>query len=142
LNAGWKPRVGSVRWLVLLGLAVSVSSCARVLEPIVTARPTPDEFAIYRMLTEKYTSPAAIVGVHQMSADEAARILRALQSVEPPEGYEALHEQALDAYRQICKGKLLLVGADSMVRAEAYFMVDWGISRLWDYHERMSEVRR
>ena len=140
MSAGWKPHETIAR-LVLLGLVISISCCARQLEPTVTARPTPDELVIYRMLTEKYTSPVAVMNVNEMSADQAARILRALQSIEPPTGYERLHEQALDAWRQICMGKLLLVGADSMLRAEAYFMVDWGVNRLIDYRERIDQAQ-
>jgi len=140
LSAGWKPH-GTVARLVLLGFVISISCCARQLEPTVTARPTPDELAIYRMLTEKYTSPVAVMNVNEISADQAARVLRALQSIEPPTGYERLHEQALDAWRQICMGKLLLVGADSMVRAEAFFMVDWGVRCLIDYRERINQAQ-
>jgi len=141
LSAGGKPPVIRVRLLALLTLVITVSCCVRESDPSVTVRPTADERAIYRMLVEKYTSPAITMSIDTMSADEAARILRALQSIEPPTGYERLHEQALDAWRQICRGKLLLIGADSMVRAEAYFMVDWGISRLIDYREHIDQAQ-
>jgi hypothetical protein len=93
------------------------------------------------MLTEKYTAFQVIMRVHDMTADDAARMLQALQAIEPPARVEALHEQALDAYRRICAGKLLLPGADSVVRAEAYFMIDWGISRLLDYREKLENLR-
>lgn len=91
------------------------------------------------MLTIKYTSYDVILRIYDMSPDEVARILLALQSIEPPNGFEALHEQALDAYRIICKGKLLLPGADPVLRSEAYFAIDWGISLLRDYRERLDQ---
>jgi len=94
------------------------------------------------MMTEKYTSWGIIFSVQDMSADESARILRALQAIQPPQGLETLHEQALDAYRHVCKGKLLLPGADSLVRAEAYFMIDWGIGRLLEYREQLGALCR
>ena len=94
---------------------------------------------VYTMLTEKYTSFDATLRVYDISADDAARILRALQAIRPPPGLEALHEQALDAYRHICRGKLLLPGADSVLRSEAHFMLDWGISLLRDYRERLDQ---
>lgn len=104
--------------------------------------PTPDALGIYVTLTEKYTSYEAIWRIYDMSPDEAARILQALQAIEPPAGFEALHEQALDAYRMICKAKLLLPGADPVLRSEAYFVIDWGISRLKDYCEQLDQLQK
>ncbi len=129
-------------WLALFGLLLLPNGCATQAKPTLTPHPTPDDLGIYLMLTERYTSFGTIMHVHDMSADEAARILQALQSIEPPAGLGALHEQALDAYRYICRGKLLLPSADSVLRAEAYFMVDWGISRLLDYREQIDKVRQ
>lgn len=94
------------------------------------------------MLTAKYTSYEVIWHIYDMSPDEAARILQALQAIEPPAGFEALHEQALDAYRMICKAKLLLPGADPVLRSEAYFVIDWGISRLKDYREQLDQLQK
>lgn len=92
------------------------------------------------MMTEKYTSWEVIFSITDMSANEAARILSALQAIEPPADLKDLHEQAVDAYRSICTGKLLLPHADNLVRAEAYFMVDWGIGRLLDYREQLAAL--
>jgi len=133
------------RWLMLFSLLLSLIGCARHAEPTRTPTrtplPTPDRLAIYAMLTEKYTAFQVIMSVYDMTADDAARMLQALQAIEPPVRVEALHEQALDAYRQICAGKLLLPGADSVLRAEAYFMIDWGISRLLDYREKLENLQ-
>jgi hypothetical protein len=93
------------------------------------------------MLTDKYTSYVAIVGIEQMPVDETARILRALRDITPPIGLEALHEQAVHSYEQICAGKLLLPGSDSTLRAEAYFMIDWGVGRLLDYRQKLDQVQ-
>lgn len=134
-----------LRWLVLFGIFLSLIGCARHAEPTRTPTrtplPTPDPLAIYAMLTEKYTTFQVIMSVYDMTADDAARMLQALQGIEPPARAEALHEQALDAYRQICAGKLLLPGADSVLRADAYFMIDWGISRLLDYREKLENLQ-
>ena len=139
--------LSSVQWRRILGylvLAFSVLSpfgCVGRTQPgtppTATPRPVPSDVAIYLMLTERYASLATIMRVQEMPVDEAARILQALQAVEPPSGFEALHDQALDAYRQITAGKLLLPGSDSELRSEAYFMIDWGIARLLDYREKL-----
>ena len=126
---------------MLLALAVIGAVCTPFVHPTATPYPTPDEVSIYLMLTDKYTSLDAIVHIYDMSADDAARVLQALQSIEPASGFEMLHEQVLDAYRYICRGKLLLPGADNLLRAEAYFMVDWGISCLLDYRQQVDKLR-
>jgi hypothetical protein len=135
-----------LHWLVRFSLLLSLIGCARLAEPTKTPTrtplPTPDELAIYVMLSEKYTAPYVIMQIYDMSADQAARILRGLQAIEPPPRAEELHQQALNAYQQICAGKLLLPGADSVLRAEAYFMVDWGISRLLDYNQKLARLRQ
>jgi hypothetical protein len=94
------------------------------------------------MMTARYTSPSVIVTIYDMSADDAARILRALQSIEAPADLQALHEQAIGAYQHICAGKLLLPRADNVLRSEAYFMIDWGVALLKDYRERLDEEQR
>lgn len=135
-----------VHWLVRFSLLLSLMGCSRLAEPTRmptrTPLPTPDDLAIYVMLTERYTAPYVIMQIENMSADDAARILRALQAVEPPARAAELHQQVLDAYQQVCAGKLLLSGADSELRADAYFMIDWGISRLVDYHDKLERLRR
>lgn len=125
------------RWLLWLLLALLVTDCGSPVEPTAAVRPTPDPVSIYIMLTDKYTSPSAIALVYGMSADDAARRLRALQAIVPPSGLEDIHNLAIDAYRYICSGKLLLPGADNVLRAEAYFLIDWGIALLWDYREKI-----
>lgn len=102
--------------------------------------PTPDDRAIYSMMTEKYTSWHVIFSIPDMSANEVARILEALLAIEPPADLEAVHEQAVDAYRHISTGKLLLPSADNLVRAEAHFMIDWGVGRLLDYREQLDAL--
>jgi hypothetical protein len=133
-------------WLVLLSLML-VSACRR--QPTVTTEfavptaepfPTPDEHAIYAMMTEKYTSWYAIFSIGDISADEAARILTSLLAIQPPADLEVMHEQAVDAYRNICMGKLLLPTTDNLVRAEAHFLVDWGVGRLLDYREKLDAL--
>jgi len=131
---------------VLLSLMLAVACRTEPTEPagfvVPTANPfsTPDEYAIYAMMTEKYTSWEVIFSTADMSVDEAARILSALQAIQPPAELKALHEQAVDAYRSICMGKLLLPNADNLVRAEAHFMVDWGVGRLLDYREQLDTL--
>jgi hypothetical protein len=46
----------------------------------------------------------------------------------------------VNAYRHICAGKLLLPRADNVLRAEAFFMIDWGIALLKDYRERLDQA--
>jgi hypothetical protein len=91
------------------------------------------------MMTAKYTSPSVMATIYDMSADDAARIVRALQAIEAPPDFQALHEQAVSAYQHICAGKLLLPRSDNVLRSEAYFMIDWGIALLKDYRERLDE---
>ena len=141
---GHSPWVGLSRRLLACIVSLLLLGCA----PGAAATPTPTELppiptelAIYVMLTEKYTAPFAVLTIEQMSADEAARIVQALQAVEPPAGFESLHQQAVDAYKQICTGKLLLPGSDSVLRADAYFMIDWGIRQLLDYWEQLAYLQ-
>jgi hypothetical protein len=136
--SNWKHS-GFLYGFLLLSLAMALANCARSATPTITPPPTPDALDIYTMLTAEYTSPSVIATIYDMSADNAARIVRALQAIEPPPGLETLHEQAVNAYRHICAGKLLLPGADAVLRSEAYFMVDWGIALLKDYEERLAK---
>jgi len=129
-------RLGLGCWMILS--AIGLASC-RAEQPTPTA-PVPDERALYAMMTDGYTSWAAIANIRDISADEAARRLKALQAIRPPSGLESLHEQAVNAYQHICGGKLLLPGADSVLRAEAYFMVDWGRICLMDYREELDRL--
>ena len=135
-----------LRCFVLLSLLLPFIGCAssaqRTERPTATPPPIPSDLAIYIMLTAKYTAPHVIFSIHDMSADQAARILRALQAIRPPTDLNALHEQALNAYRHIIAGKLLLPGSDPVLRAEAYFMVDWGIGRLVDYREKLESLQQ
>jgi hypothetical protein len=119
----------------LLLSVVGLASC-RDERPTPTLH-LPDERELYAMMTDRYTSWDVIVGVRDISADESARRLKALQAIHPPSGLESLHDQAVNAYQHICSGKLLLPGADSVLRSEAYFMVDWGLARLVDYREQL-----
>ena len=119
-----------------------LAGCARPVEPTGTPVSTPGEVTRYVAATERYTSYAAITYVNDMSAVDAFGILRALQAIEPPEQLEPLHEQALSAYRHIYDGKLLLPGARRELRAEGFFMVEWGIGRLLEYRQELDKLRR
>jgi hypothetical protein len=127
---------------MLLGLCVAVGNCAQAATPAVAPRPTPDALDIYIMMTAKYTSPSFIATIYDISADDAARIVRALQAIEAPPGLQTLHEQAVSAYQHITAGKLLLPGSQNVLRSEAYFMIDWGIALLKDYRERLDDAQR
>ena len=131
----------STLWRWALGLLL-LAGCARPPEPTATPVSTPDEVTRYIAATERYTSYAALSYVNEMFASDAISILRALQAIEPPEQLEPLHGQALSAYRNIYDGKLLLPGADSELRAEAFFMIEWGIARLLEYRQELDKLRR
>jgi hypothetical protein len=120
--------------LVLL-CVVGVASC-QAAQPTPTPR-LPDERELYAMMTDRYTSWDVIYQVQSMSAGEASRMLMALQAIHPPSGLESLHEQSINAYQHICSGTLLLPGADSVLRSEARFMVDWGMACLIEYREQL-----
>ena len=118
---------------VLLGLGAVLTHCAQPATPTATPRPTPTALEIYVMMTDRYTSFDVIVTIYAMSAEQAGRILHALQAIEAPPDLQELHEQAVSAYEHVYSGKMLLPGADPVLRSEAYFMVDWGISLLIGY---------
>jgi hypothetical protein len=126
-------RLGLGCWMLLS--AIGWTSCQA--ERSTPTASVPDERALYAMMTQGYTSWDALAGIRDISADEAGRRLKALQAINPPPGLELLHEQAVDAYQHVCNGKLLLIGADSVLRSEAFFMVDWGLARLVDYREHL-----
>jgi len=130
---------GLVVSLSLVTLAACASHAPRTPQPTAT-QPILDDLVTYKMLTEKYTTYYVIFGIDDMPVDEAARILRALRSIDPPVGLEELHRQAISAYEYVTSGKLLLPGADSELRAEAYFQIDWGIKLLIDYREQIDSV--
>ena len=119
-----------------------LAGCARPVEPTATPVPTPDEVTRYITATERYTSYGAIGYVNEMSAVDAISILRTLQAIEPPEQLEVSHEQALRGYRHIYDGKVLLPGAGSELRAEAFFMIEWGIGLLLEYRQELDKLRR
>jgi hypothetical protein len=121
---------------VLLALALSSGCSAEKAAPTARPFPTPDDRAIYAMMTSKYTSWDVIFGIHDMSAAESARILGALEAIQPPVDLEDLHQQAITAYQHVVEGKRLLLGADSILRAEAQFMIDWGVALLLHFREQ------
>lgn len=127
-------------WLWALGLLL-LTCCARHSEPTATPPPTPDEVTRYIVATERYTSYGVIGYMDEMSAGDAVRLLSGLQSIQPPADVEALHGQALRGYRQIRDGKTLLLGAGSELRAEAYFMIEWGVRLLLDYRQELDRMR-
>jgi len=140
----WRPRSRTLlSVLVVLSGFVTLTACAvrsgRTLQPTAT-QPIPDDLATYMMLTEKYTAHYVIFSIDDMPLDEAARIIRALRSIDPPAGLEELHRQAISAYEYVTAGKLLVPGADSQLRAEAYFQIDWGIQLLIDYREQLEDI--
>ena len=122
--------------LLVLGSQAWLSSCA-VSEDSArsTPPPTPSPRDVYLMISGRYTSWQAIWRVHEMSAGEAARTLSALKDLQVPTDLEHLHEMALDGYRHGIVGKLLLPTRDPLVRAEGYFLVDWGISLLVEHRQ-------
>jgi len=121
---------------VLLSMCASCAGYVVPAQPPTLVPPTPDALDIYFMMMEEYTSPDAIVGIYDQSAEEIGRRLRAILAVQPPAGLEVLHQEAVDAYQYIREGMLLVPGERSVMRAEALFMIDWGISRLWGYREQ------
>jgi len=132
------PMVGLFVLLFVCNSCIGHSTPTPISAPVPS---TPDSLDVYAMMTEKYTSPSAIVGIYDLAAEEAGRRLRALQAIQPPAGLEALHQEAIDGYQYIYEGMLLVPGANNVTRAEALFMIDWGISRPWDYREQMDGLR-
>ena len=126
--------------LVLLVLCIALGSCGPAATPTVTPSPTPDAVDMYIMMTQRYTSPAFVLTLGDMSAEDVDRIVRALQSIQAPAELQDLHEQAVSGWKWVSDGKLLLPGADGRLRAEAYFMMEWGMGLLLDYWERLSQV--
>ena len=127
-------------WLTLLISLVICTCCVKRPEPVIVPQATPDRLAIYLALTDKYTSPAVILRTYEAPADEISRMQRDLQAITPPPGLETLHSQAVAAYESVRQGRLMLPGADSLLRAEAYFAIEWGVGRLLDYRQRLGEL--
>ena len=126
--------------LALLALCMALGSCRLAATPTVVPSPTPDPVDIYIMMTQRYTSPAFVLTLGDMSAEDVDRIVRALQDIQAPAELQDLHEQAVSGWKWVSDGKLLLPGADGQLRAEAYFMMEWGMGLLLDYWERLSQV--
>ena len=136
----WNP-AGRCLAAGLCGLLSLLAGCGKAVEPMPTPPPTPDDVTRYIMATDEFTSYGAIVYINDMSADDVSRSWSAMQAIEPPKELEPWHDLALEAYGGICRGKLLLPGADGELRAEAYFMIEWGIGRLLEYREQLDKLR-
>ncbi len=140
MNRSGTRRNALVGWLLFLGLCVALGNCAPPATPTALPAPTPDPMDIYIQMVGRYTSLNAILAIGDLSAEDVDRIVRAMVAIEAPPGLEALHEQAVTGWKWVSDGKLLLPGADGRLRAEAYFMMEWGMGLLFDYLERLSQV--
>lgn len=142
MNRCLARRERALLFFVLLSLSLLCACREERALSTATPLPTPDDRALYDMMTAKYTSWDVIFSVYDMSADESARILSALESIQPPADLQGMHAQAIRAYQHIVRGKLLLPGARGELRAEAQFMVEWGISLLLDCREQVEALPR
>lgn len=126
--------------LLLVALGLALVGCAPPATPTAVPVPTPDPVDIYVQMAGRYTSLNLILSIGDLSAEDVDRIVRALIAIEAPPGLEDLHEQAVTGWKWVSDGKLLLPGADGRLRAEAYFMMEWGMGMLFDYLERLSQI--
>ena len=121
--------------LVLL-VAFVLSGCGIMPTPTPVPMPTPSEAEIYAMIMQDYTSPMAIMRVDRLSLRQIEDIQAALRAVKPPTDLIELHAQALRAYDFIYRGKFALTKPiRGETRAEAFFLVDWGIALLRAFDE-------
>ncbi|MCR4407985.1 MAG: hypothetical protein NUW24_13885 [Anaerolineae bacterium] len=118
-----------VAGLLLLGVGLRQSIAIR--------RVDADEVNIYLARIAPYTSTQAIIESAQHSAPYLERVLATIEGLEPPPELAEAHALLVEGYRFILDGRRVLdTHPRGEERAEGAFMMDWGISRLWE-HQRL-----
>lgn len=96
-----------------------------------------DEVNVYLARIAPYTSTQAILESVQHSAPYLERVLSEIESLAPPPELAEAHALLAEGYRFLLDGRCLLdTHPRGEERAEGAFMLDWGISRLWE-HQRL-----
>jgi len=119
--------------LLLLGLVMRQSITPR--SP--PARPADVEVDSYLAQIAPYNSTQAILESTMHSAPYLQEVVSTVESLEPPPDLAEAHALLVEGYRFMLDGRRVL---DTHPRgeelAEGNFMMDWGISRLWE-HQRL-----
>jgi len=115
--------------LLLLGLVIRQS---------VVLRPTgAEKLDSYLAQVAPYNSTQAILESVMHSARYLEGVVSTVESLEPPPDLAEAHALLVEGYQFILDGRRVL---DTHPRgeelAEGTFMMDWGISRLWE-HQRL-----
>jgi hypothetical protein len=114
--------------LLLLGLVVRQS----------IAPPSPNtEIDFYLAQIAPYNSTQAILESTMHSAPYLQEAVSTVENLEPPLDLAEAHALLIEGYQSILGGRRVL---DTHPRgeelAEGNFMMDWGVSRLWE-HQRL-----
>jgi len=120
--------------LLLLGLMMRQSLAPRSPPACLTSE---EEVNVYLIRIAPYNSTQANLESTMHSSPYLQRVVDTVEGLEPPPDLSEAHALLLEGYRFILDGRRLL---DTHPRgeelAEANFMLDWGVSRLWE-HQRL-----
>lgn len=121
--------IALVAGLLLLGWGLRRSIAIR--------QTSADEVNAYLARIAPYTSTQAILESVQHSAPYLERVLSDIESLEPPPELAEAHALLVEGYSFILDGRRVFdTHPRGEERAEGAFMLDWGISRLWE-HQRL-----
>jgi hypothetical protein len=96
----------------------------------------------YIRQTEEYSAPAIWPVLRYTKPVSLVRISEHLQEISPPPEMEEAHANLVRGYAFVSEGQTLLFqsrGGDGELRAEAEFVLSWGLSRVQE-HYRLVQV--
>jgi poly-gamma-glutamate capsule biosynthesis protein CapA/YwtB (metallophosphatase superfamily) len=96
------------------------------------------EVRLYLDETEPFASTIALVQAMSLSVGQLDEVLNQLREIIPPPDLAEAHEQLIAAYDYLRQGMAILSSSpppDNVLRAEGYFLQDWGLKCLRDHQE-------
>jgi hypothetical protein len=134
MRHGWSVAVVVGLLLLLLGLGIR-QSIAPSSPPVRPA--SAEQVNIYLVRIAPYNSTQAILESTMHSASYLEEVVSIVEGLEPPPDLAEAHALLVEGYRFILDGRRLLDARPrGEERAEGVFMLDWGVSRLWE-HQRL-----
>ncbi len=104
-------------------------------DPLSSLKP---EVRLYLIQTEPFTSASALREARYLSVEQLDVVLSQLDSIVPPADLAEAHEKLIAGYDFLRQGMVILSAhptPDGVLRAEGYFLLDWGMKTLRDHQE-------
>jgi hypothetical protein len=96
------------------------------------------EVRLYLIRTEPFVSDSALVEAPYLSVEQLDVVLSQLEVIVPPADLAETHEKLIAGYDFLRQGMVILSAhptPDGVLRAEGYFLQDWGMKTLREYRE-------